>query len=137
MKTITKLFFLLLVCNSCQSIKMAKFDSYSFEKTIELKTKTLAVLDKSIENYSENAIRAKILLLELQVHYDYEKSKAHNELSAKQWENLINPESSLLIKYLMLWRTNEKLSPEFIQEAKKLINEAFDKIITLETKKEK
>lgn len=137
MKTLTKLIFVLLLCSSCQSLKVAKFDSYSFEKTIELKMKTLALMDKSTERYSNNAIQTKILLLELQLHTDYEKSKAHNEITIELWKNLTNEESSYIISYFKLWKDKEKLTPEFIQEAKKQTNEAFDKIITLETKKEK
>jgi hypothetical protein len=136
MQTITKLIFALLLCNSCQSLNVASFDPYSFEKTIELKNKTTQLLERSTETYANNSKVVESLLQELQTHYDYENSKANNHITIALWERMTNKETSFIRSYFGLWKTKEKLSTDFINEAIKQTNEAFDKIITLETKKE-
>lgn len=125
----------LLLFTSCQSINVAGFDSYSFEKTTYLKNKTLKLIEKSNESFTKNSQEIDILFLELETQYDYEKLKPNNQFTIAIWERLTNKETSFLRNYFILWEKKEKLSSEFMNQAIKQTNEAFEKIIALETKK--
>ncbi|MDI9309520.1 MAG: hypothetical protein QM535_04845 [Limnohabitans sp.] len=137
MKTILKFLSISLLLISCKSLNVSKFDSYSFEKTNELKAKTHQMIINSKDNFANHSTEAENLLTELNTQYVYEKGRLNNTTSIEMWEALSHNESSIVKSYIKLWKSKEKMTPYMIEESTKQCDEAFDKIILLESNKPK
>ena len=137
MKTILKFLSISLLLISCKSLNVSKFDSYSFEKTNELKAKTHQMIINSKDNFANHSTEAENLLTELNTQYVYEKGRLNNTTSIEMWEALSHNESSIVKSYIKLWKSKEKMTPYMIEESTKQCDEAFDKIIQLESNKPK
>lgn len=137
MKTILKCLSITLLLISCKSLNVSKFDTYSFEKTNELKVKTHKLITNSKNNFSNHSVEAENLLTELNTQYVYEKGRLNNTTSIEMWETLAHNESSIIKSYVKLWKSKEKMTPYMIEESTKQCDEAFDKIIQLESNKPK
>lgn len=135
MKKIAKYLFVFALVVSCKSLNISKFDSYSFEKTNELKTKTHQLIVNSKDAFSTHTSDTENLLKELNTQYVYETSRTNNTNTIAMWETLSNSDSSLIKSYLDLWKKKEKMNPVMIEESIKQCDEAFDKIIKLESNK--
>jgi hypothetical protein len=72
---------------------------------------------------------------ELSKAYEFAKGRPNNEISTKQWEILIDENRNLLGGFLKRWENDETLSEMFVTEAQKLVSDAFDTIIGLESGK--
>jgi len=68
---------------------------------------------------------------------EFARNRPRNEYSTRQWERLKDPDSNLLGGFLKRWEQQSTLSPAFIDEARRLVSDAFDEIIGLETGKRK
>lgn len=139
MKTLkTKLIlFTLMVMASCQSIKTALFDHYSYQKTTAIKTEMLLLMDKSDFAYELQKENVAQLLLEIAKLKEYERNKPNNEITYEMWNLLTDTEKNLIGGYFKFWEEKQTLSPEFTQEAKIQITEALDVLIQYEIKKDK
>jgi hypothetical protein len=137
MKTLFKITAVFLLLTSCQVIKITTYDSYSHQKTIELKARTNTLALLSTNAYSNHQEEANILISELNQHLNYEKNKPNNDITVAMWSRITGNEQTLLPKFLSLWKQNNKLNPSFAEESAKQFDEAFDQIITLETSKQK
>lgn len=127
-------FLCLFLFDGCAPL-ISSFDQVAYEKATSLKVEALALMDKASESYSEHQKNANEVLLEAEKAYEYAKGQPKNEISAKQWEKLIDPQKNLLGGFLKRWKEKGNLSEAFIREAKGLITEAFDLIIGLESGK--
>jgi hypothetical protein len=138
MKKISILFITLLFANiSCISTKTAPFDSYSYQKTTELKVSISVLMDKSTEPYIVYHEKVNALLLEIEKVKEYEKGKPNNAITIAMWEMLTDTEGNLLTGYFVFWKTNQMVSFSFKKEAKQQILEALDLMIQYEMKKDK
>lgn len=139
MKTLkTKLIlFTLMAIASCQSIKTALFDHYSYQKTTAIKTEMLLLMDKSDFAYELQKENVAQLLLEIAKLKEYERNKPNNEITYEMWNLLTDTEKNLIGGYFKFWEEKQTLSPEFTQEAKIQITEALDVLIQYEIKKDK
>ncbi len=137
----TKYFILVLalqlVLVSCQSLKTAIFDQYSYQQAISLKVESGNLIDNATESYDDYDSEVKELLLDLQKMVEYEKNKPDNEVSYAMWNVMANKDKNLLAGFLKRWDEDEKLSEAFTKEAKLQIMEAFDLIIKYEAQKNK
>ncbi|CAM4165257.1 MULTISPECIES: hypothetical protein [Flavobacterium] len=139
MKTLKiKLLLLTMIAiASCQSLKTALFDHYSYQKTTAVKVETLLLMDKSAFAYETQKENIEKLLLEIDQLKEYEKNKPNNEITYEMWNVLTDKEKNLIGGYFKFWKEKQTLSPQFTAEAKKQISEALDLLIQYEVKKDR
>jgi hypothetical protein len=116
---------------------IAKFDPIALENATSLKEEALSLMEKANEPYEQHQQEIKELETKLEQAYQYAKEKPKNTLSARQWEILKDPGKNLLGGFIKHWQESNQLSSTFIDEAKKVIADAFDTIIDLESGKRK
>lgn len=126
-----------LVLMSCQSLKTAVFDQYSYQQAISLKVESGNLLDHATTSYDAYDAEVGELLLELQKIVEYEKNKPNNEVSYAMWKVMADKDKNLLAGFIKRWDEEEMLSEAFTREAKQQIMEAFDLIIKYEAQKNK
>ncbi len=124
---------LLLVFTACSYI--APYSQYAYQQATSLKVDALSLMDKATEPYASHAADAGDLETKVEKAYEYAKGRPKNELSAKQWQILKDPDRHLLGGFLKRWKAQSTLSPTFIKEAKGLVGDAFDTISGLESGK--
>ena len=127
----------MLFMASCQSLKTAVFDQYSYQQAISIKVESLNLIDDASQPYNTFEVEVKDFLLELQKMVEYEKNKPNNEISYAMWKVLANKDKNLLAGFFKRWKANGQLSEAFTKEAKLQVSEALDLIIKYEAQKNK
>lgn len=122
---------------SCQSLKTAVYDQYSYQQAISLKVESDALIDQATNVFSDHEEAVTTLRLELKKLVEYEKNKPNNSISYAMLQLMANEDRSLLAGFLKRWEEEEQLSQPFTTEAKAQIMEAFDLIIKYEADKNK
>jgi hypothetical protein len=120
---------------SCETTSIALYDETAYSQIVSLKVDSLSLIEKATEDYTVHEAEVKKLQKELQFAYEYARGRPKNEITAEQIFLLINPEGYLLGGFLARWETEGYLREAFVDNAKKLIAEAFDQIIGLESGK--
>lgn len=132
--TIFLLFFgSLLFFNGC----MAKFDPIAFQQATTLKVESLLLMEKATGSYTRHEGEITALMLKVERAYEYASNKPRNKITANQWKILADPDRNLLGGFMKQWKEKDRLGDVFIEEAKKIITDAFDTIIDLEKGKKK
>ena len=131
----TFLFVILFV--SCNTIKTAIYDQYSYQQDIALKVETLAVLKHGTESYDAFETQIEHLLLEMEKMEEYEKNKPNNSISYKMWELMTDENRNSVAGLFKMWKTKGQLSSVFLLEANDQIEAAFDALIKYEISKNK
>ncbi|MCF6278957.1 MAG: hypothetical protein L3J14_01265 [Flavobacteriaceae bacterium] len=126
-----------IIIMSCNSLKTASYDQYSYQKTTEIKVDASNLIDKATTSYVDNIEAIESLNLEIQKIVAYEKNKPNNEITYAMWKILSDSERNLLVGFLKYWKENDTLSQLFVTEAKTQIMEAMDLLIKYEGKKDK
>lgn len=124
--------FTLLLC-ACATT--AFYDQAAYQQAVNLKVDALALMDKATEDYTTQEASVEEVLLRIEKAYEYDRGRKMNQISVQMWENLKNPDKNLLGGCLKRWKEEGVLRRAFIDEAKKLVGEAFDQIIQLESGK--
>lgn len=139
MKTLKTNIILLamVVLTSCQSLKTSIFDQYSYQKTTELKVETLSLMENASSQYENHKETVAKLLLDIEKLKEYEKNKPNNEITFTMWTIFTDKEKNLVGGFFKSWQEKQTLSPTFVEESKKQIEEAFDLLIQYEIKKDK
>lgn len=127
----------MVILASCQSIRTAVFDQYSYQKTTELKVEALMIMGNATSQYEEHQEIVEKLLLDIEKLKEYEKNKPNNEITFAMWKVFTDKEKNLLGGFLKRWKDKQTLSPIFVEEAKKQTEAAFDLLIQYEIKKDK
>ena len=122
------LFGLLLA--GCSTI--ATFDKVAYDKATGAKAEALTLMDKATDSYSSRAKEAEAVQLSIDKAYEYDRGRALNSITVKQWEILRDPNGHLFGGFVRRWREKGTLRPAYIEEKKSDIAEAFDQIIQLE-----
>ncbi|TYB73063.1 hypothetical protein ES676_09915 [Bizionia saleffrena] len=122
---------------SCQSLKTAVYDQYSYQQAISLKVESDALIDQATNIFSDHEEAVATLRLELKKLVEYEKNKPSNSISYAMLQLMANEDRNLLAGFLKRWEDEEQLSEAFTTEAKAQIREAFDLIIKYEADKNK
>jgi hypothetical protein len=133
--TVLSLFALLFGATIACGPLISPFDHTAYEYAISLKVESLALMDKAAEPYVNHEREVKDLMLQVEKAYEYAKGRPKNEITAKQWEILKDPDRNLLGGFMKYWREKNQVSNVFIKEAKGLVADAFDMISGLESKK--
>ena len=131
------LFFVVNLFVSCQSLKTAVYDQYSYQQAISLKVESDHLLDYATEPFMNHSEEVETLLLDLKKLVEYEKNKPNNEISYAMLKLLADENKNLLAGFLKRWEEEQQLSGVFTTEAKSQIMEAFDLIIKYEADKNK
>lgn len=137
LKSIFGIVFMAIILTSCNSLKTAVFDQYSYQQAISIKVESLNLMDEAIEEYAEHALDIEKLQLDLQKMVEYEKNKPDNEVSYAMWKTIANDERNLLAGFLKRWKEKNQLSQVFIDEAKIQVSESLDLIVKFEANKNK
>jgi hypothetical protein len=127
----------MLLMTSCDSLKTAVYDQYSYQKSVEIKVEASSLMDKATTAYSDNLVEIEALDKEIQKIVEYEKNKPNNEITYAMWKILSNKEKNLLSGFFKRWKEKGQMSQFFITEAKAQILEAMDLLIQYEGKKDK
>ncbi len=114
---------------------ISTFSPIAYEQATSLKVDALGLLDRATEPYGDHRVAAESLTVRLAKAYEFAKGRPRNDLSARQWQILIDPVRNLLGGFLARWKKESKLSAAFVAEAKELVSDAFDTIIGLESGK--
>lgn len=113
----------------------AVYSEQAYRQAVSLKVEALALMGHATEPYAEYRSEAEALMTELRKALEYARGRPDNAISTRQWELLLDPERNLLGGFLARWRQQQRLSAVFVEENRKLIAEAFDAIIGLESGK--
>lgn len=122
-----------LLFSACTSI--SPFSQKAYEQATRLKVESLNLMGKATQPFSKYEEKVEQLSQEIEIAYEFAFGRPDNEISARQWEMLKDPSKNLLGGFLLRWEQESKLSKFFIEEAQKVIGQAFDQIIQLESQK--
>ena len=114
---------------------VSPFSHIAYEMAVDLKVDTLEMMDLAELQYSEHSKQVQRLSTRLNKAYEFANGRPKNDLSARQWEIMISPDHFILGGFLHRWETEGSLSRGFIAEAKAIVSDAFDSIISLESGK--
>ncbi len=114
---------------------ISTFSPIAYERATSLKVDALALMERASEPYADHSAAVDSLTVRLAKAYEFAKGRPQNEVSARQWQILIDPGRNLLGGFLARWSKESKLSATFVAEAKGLVSDAFDTIIGLESGK--
>jgi len=126
---------LLLVSLSLGCATIAPFNPTAYEQATSLKVDSLSVMGKATGPFAQHRVEVEGLKLKLDKAYEYARGIPKNEITAKQWEILRDPDRHLLGGFLDRWQKESTLSRGYIAEKKRQVGEAFDTIIGLESGK--
>lgn len=126
--------FVLFFLTGCAPT-ISPYSAAAYEQATSLKVESLAVMDRATEPFAAHVAEVEALRLRLAKAHEFARGRPRNDESARQWEILVDPERNLLGGFLRRWEQQSTLSPVFVEEAKRLIAQAFDTIIGLESGK--
>lgn len=118
---------------SCSSISV--FSPEAYKQAVDLKVESLELMSFATSSYAEYEEDVTYLKTELSKAYEFALGRPNNELSAEQWEILLNEEGNLLGGFIKRWEEEDLLSEMFVTDTQKLVSDAFDTIIGLESGK--
>jgi hypothetical protein len=119
-----------LVTAACSFI--APYDQAAYDKATSTKAEALALMGKATSSYSSNQKRIEDVSLDIDKAYEYDRGRAKNTETVKQWELLRDPAGHLFGGFVRRWREKDSFEAAYIVEKKKDIADAFDQIIALE-----
>jgi len=128
------LFTALVAIVGCSPL-MATFDQASYSQVTSLKVDALALMDKSVEDYSSRTADVAALQLELNKAIEYDKHRPKNQITNEMWTLMSDSTGHLLGGFLVKWKKDGKESAFYLKEKEKQVGEAFDQIAELEIKK--
>ena len=122
-----------ILLTECSSISVYSPEAY--KQAVDLKIESLNLMSSATMPFSDYEEDVAFMKTELSKAYEFAKGRPNNEISTKQWEILIDENRNLLGGFLKRWENDETLSEMFVTEAQKLVSDAFDTIIGLESGK--
>lgn len=129
--------FCSLLMTSCNSIKTAIYDQYSYQQEVSLKVETKALLEHATEDYTRYKGQIASLLLEMKKMEEYEKNKQDNAISYQMWQLMTDADKNSVAGLFKRWENKGQLSAVFTEEASKQVLNAFDALIKYELSKNK
>src|SRR5690606_2838385 len=123
---------LMLSLTSCEALKTAPYDQYSYQKTIEIKVDASRLMDKAVTPYESHFEEIEALFIEVEKMMEYEKNKPNNEITYAMWQILSDKERNLLAGFSKRWKEQGSFSETFLTESKAQAMEAMDILIRSE-----
>lgn len=124
-----------LALPACAPISPA-FNPAVQSNTAILKTDVLSLLDKAGDRYVEHAGEVDALTARIDAAASVASSTPQNDLAARQWAILKDPNRALYGGTVQLWKDQSTLGLSFREEKKIQIRRAFDYILCLEANKQ-
>jgi hypothetical protein len=118
----------------CGSL-ISEYSIEAYKNATTLKAETLALVDKSTSDYSRNAKDVDELTTKINAAYEFSAGLPSNELSARQWDILRDPNGNLYGGFVKRWKTSGRVSPAYRDEKRDQLGQAFNYIICLEANK--
>ena len=128
-------FWAALAMCGCSSI--AHFDQVAYTQITSVESDALSLMDKAIEDYTSHKAEIEDVTNKIQKAYLYDKNRPKNKITEEMWNLIIDPDGHLYGGFIARWKADGKLGTIFIAEAKKKMQENFDRIAQLESKKVK
>lgn len=126
---------LMVVAVAACAAHISAFSPVAYEQATSLKVDALALMAQATQPYASHAAAVDDLRLRLAKAYEFARGRPKNEISARQWAILADSTRNLLGGFLARWQRDSTLSAVFVTEAQRLVAEAFDTIIGLESGK--
>ena len=123
-----------LVLTTCTP-SISQFSPIAYEQATSLKVDAEALMSKATQPYANHEEEVTALTLRVAKAHEFARGRPRNEISARQWELLADSSRNLLGGFLARWKRESTLSATFVTEAKRLVADAFDTIIGLESGK--
>lgn len=114
---------------SCSAVKYAEGSQASNKRMQDL---TIAMVEKSSQPYTNNALQVTTLKDSINMVITTEKSRGKWNLPTV---NMWNQMNGMVTDFENAWKAQNTFSPVFIDEYKQRINKLFDYIINLEDNK--
>lgn len=114
---------------------ISTFNAEAYDQATSLKVEALALMEEATTPYRKHAAAVDQLRMDLRKAHEFARGRPRNEISARQWSILIDPERDLLGGFLRDWKQQSTLSTAFVREKKTQVSKAFDTIIELESGK--
>lgn len=113
------------------------FDQHAYERSIELKVKSMALMERAkSSSFSSQKEAISGLKTDLEILMEYESRRKNNEESTRMVWMLKSPDKGLLGSFLDKWEASRgNMSEYFVDQAKGQIEEAFNLLIELESGK--
>jgi len=111
------------------------YSPYIFDRTAELKTQSINLLDKASEPYDKQSAKIRLLQDELESIRLQEEMRKHNKLKVKEWHAMLDSTGYLLNGTFAKWQRDTVLTETFLKLQRKLVGEAFD--LMQETEKQR
>ena len=136
---VTTLFFFLLALVGCLLITRDKYDPTSYLNATDLKAESLHLIHKATDPPGPHEAEIDRLRLNLRKAYEYELGKEEADVTfVQKWKLLIDPSGGLIGAFIDEWeKKNTGLSSDEIDVASKMVGEAFDEIIKIQSYKVK
>ncbi len=134
MPRLAPLGILLLAVAGCAP-SIAPFSERAYEQAVSLKVESLALMGAATDPFEDHAEAVEVLRIDLEKARQFALGRPRNEVSARQWAVLTDPGRNLLGGFLARWEAQGSLSPAFVSEAQRLVADAFDTVIGLESGK--
>jgi len=115
------------------------YDPTSYKTATDLKVEALILIEKAQDPPAQHTAAIESLRMKLRQALEYEKGKGErNRVSKELWSTLVNPNGGLLGGFLKKWETEKRSqSPAFLEGISKNVEDAFDRIIEMESHKVK
>lgn len=120
---------------ACWVPAISPYSPVAYRLATDLKVESLALMRRATEPFEEHRAAVEELREDLAKAYEFARGRPRNELSARQWEILVDPGGRLLGGFLARWEREGELSALFVEEMRRVVSDAFDTIIGLESGK--
>jgi hypothetical protein len=124
-----------ILLSSCQTARIASPDPAALQEAAALKVETVALMAKAGEPFSQHQEAIDAINTRMTTAYELAASTPNNELVAREWAVMRDPERDLYGGFVRRWRTNGTVGRAFREEAAAQVAEGFDYIICLEQAK--
>ncbi|MCA8880015.1 MAG: hypothetical protein KDA73_08670 [Rhodobacteraceae bacterium] len=129
-----RLLLFLAALAACSPL-IAPYSLTAYQNATSLKARSLNMIDRSAEPYSESKEALDALLLDIDEAYEFAAGLNHNDISARQWALVRGPGGNYWGAFIPVWRAEGTTGQSFRAETKKEFAAAFDYIICLEANK--
>jgi hypothetical protein len=112
------------------------YDQQSVDNVESVRAKTLALMDKAVEPYSDHTDEVSQLLREIQSARSHAAEISGNKDCTDLWDILLDPKGGYVGEFIANWKDQGKMpSPELVAHEKQVTADFFDKIKAAELKK--
>jgi hypothetical protein len=124
-----------VLLSSCQTTRIADADPAALQAAAALKVETVALMAKAGEPFAQHRTEVEAVNARMATAYELAASTPNNELVAREWAVMRDPERDLYGGFVKRWQANGTIGRAFREEAAAQVAEGFDYIICLEQTK--